>query len=589
MLDPTLQNQVNNTMSTLAVAQLLADKLPSLIKIQKKSKGTLLDFGDTSLGLTLSLLKLSGMTYKELVDTVVGYINNSVGKASLTAIETAIKGILLSTINGMAGCNNSPFLGDDLLDKHELNGREVMPPGLALNLNVLDTYNLFSKPNPTDPKGGYFYGDVPEEIDDCKPANIWKSGDMNAYLWYIMNMVLPEDQVIENRRIIWDDRNNTIKKGVVEGTHESYDFDEETLDQKTKKIMRVAFNEEDNNFVIYLSPERYYRKRQKKNKLLNKTIYDFNKDYISSLKILYPKPIIAGIMDVVTNSSITAKLSASAKLSMSESVLQSQIEEITEKIIENDDLDIENCFFTFSNKEYDELIRNAGLKQKGITTTTGDTIIGQIDDINALLEKLDEIVPSATFQEQKTIIEGAITEITGGKSVIDYSGESDYFKLISDMKYPNWSAKDFENKGLVLLKTLIKKIVSCIFTPKVMLIYLYNYSLTNGGKVPTTPMEFMVAFYNILKGVIKAILDAFIDDLFDKAIARLKTLIAKYVKAIVLERVEKYIQITLNLIQNCQLTLTIPNFDGTKINGAIDDVRNADILETQDTPKTDKC
>ena len=593
MLDPVLNDKVTNTMSTLAVAQLLADNLPSLIKINKTGSEL---FGiSTALDLTLNLLDVAGISYDELVNIVTDVVNGKAGKSSLTAIDEVARTTIVGVLDAMISCANSPIIGNDMLDRHTVNGTTVQPDGVVLNLNVLDIFNKFSKLNPTDLRGGYYYGDTPEyvhpsrnsEVRTVRPSDTWKSGDLDSFIWYTMNMVTNPNP--DDRKTYWDDRISKYKKKVEESTTESYDMflngqnieDINGDDLKLNKLFRIEFDDKTNNFHVYLNPEKY----QNKDGVFNKTIYTFNNDYMKNVRLLYPKPIIAGMLDVVANGSISLSANGGVSMSLPESILNSKITEIIENVIESDDTNIEDCYFTFSNNEYNDLIRAAELKRKGIKTTTGDTISADIIDTDELLSCLDEISPSATLQEQKTIIKNAITELSGG-NVIDEITDNPMFKFDGTTNYANWNADSFKNKALQLLKALIQKIVESVITPKIVLIYLINYSFANGN-LPKTPLDFITVFINLLKNIIIAVLDELINYLFELAMDKIKKLIAIYISQIALEKLQKYKDIIVSLVENCALVINLPST--TELVGQIDNVRHADILETKDTPGDTNC
>lgn len=582
MLDPKLNDKVSNTLSTLAVAQLLADNLKNLIKINKTGSPILFDISG-ALDLTINLLKIAGVSYEELVDTITDMINGKVGNASLSAIDETARKTIATALNVMVNCANSPIIGNDMLDKHDLNGEEVTPPGVEINLSVLDIFNKFSKINPTDLRGTYYYGDVPSQVltpqqRTIRPSDTWKSGDLDTFIWYTMNMVTSPGP--ENRKTYWDDRNTKYKNKVQESTPASYSIEEKL--PEFNKLFRIEFDDATNNFHIYLDPDRY----QNKNGVFNKTIYTFNNDYLKNLRLLYPKPIIASMLDTIANGSISLSVNGGMSLSLAESTINAKITEIIEKVIEGDDTNVEDCFFTFTNNEYNELIRQADLRRKGIKTSTGDTVSSDMFDTDTLMAYLDEISPNATFQEQKTIIKNAITQITGGQAIndiVDYPA----FKADTSINYDNWDADSYQNKAIQLLKATIQKIVESVLTPKVVMIYLINYSFAN-GKMPKTPMDFVILFAGLLKNIIISILDTIINMLFELAMDKIKKLIAVYISQIALERLRKYTDVVKALASNCSITLNVPSLSSTMA-GQIDDVRHADILETKDTPGDTNC
>lgn len=592
MLDPRLNSSLTNTMSAVAVAQLLSDNLPQLIKINKTGSSEVFNIS-SALDLTLNLLDMVGYTYDKLVEKLTGFMTKGVGDASLSVLDDTIRYAILAVLNGLVSCSNNPIISDHYLDERTVSGRTIPAgEGFVINLDVLDLFNLFSKCNPTDKRGGFFYGDV---TSGCTPSEVWKSGDLDTLMWYLINMVESRDMKPSNRKTYWDDRNPEFKDNVEENTDKSYSEmvlvgDDLLAEGKLlKKIFRIEFDDTTNNFRILLNPDKYKPKAGESDLVgSNKTIYKFNKDYIQSVRLLYPQSIIAGILDVVANGSITTSIDGGVSYSLPDSILETTISEIITKIINSDDTEVEDCYFTFSNDEYNALIREADLRRKGIIPSTGDTVVGTILDdqtIDSLLADISGFTSEATFQEQKTIIKNSVEQLVGGK-VINNFIDSKEWEATLKTNYSNWSADDWRSKGKQLIQAFIKKIVESVITPKIVLIYLMDYSYVN-GEFPKTELDFMITFNKVIRDVVIKVMDYLIEKLFGEAYDRIKALVLSYIQMIFLEQIQKYKDIIVGLVQNCTLNINLPS--STTLIGNIDNVQHADILETKSTPGDDNC
>lgn len=587
MLDPRLNSSLTNTMSTIAVAQLLADNLPTLFKINRTGSAELLNIS-SALGLTINLLNIAGVSYDELLNILTNMIQ-SVGEDSLLFMDKTIRLAILGVLDGLVSCSNNPIIGDNFLDTRIISGKEVTGEGFKINIDILDIFNLFSKSNPTDPAGSHFYGDV---TNDCSPSEVWKSGDLNTFLWYIINMVDADKMQKSNRKTIWDTRNSDFKDKVIESTSQSYNDiviegdDVSALGKTFSKLFRIKFDDATNNFTILLDPERY---RKRKNDVVKfSTIYDFNKDFLDNIRLLYPKPIISGILDIIANGSISLVANVNGSISLSDSILETTVNEVITKIIEGNETEIEDCYFSFSNEEYNNLIRDAELRRKGIITSTGDTISGRVlsdDEIDSIMANISGLTSESTFQEQKTIIKESIEQLTGGEIINNFT-DNENIKAVLETNYSNWSADDYKNKAMSLITAFVKKIVESVITPKIVLIYLIDYSFAN-GKFPETKLDFLSTFNKLLGTIIMKVMDFLIEKLFGVAYEKIKSLILNYVTQILLERIQKYKDIILALVGNCTLSLNLPS--STTLIGNIDNVTHADILETKNTPGETDC
>ena len=616
MLSSLLNDRIGNTMATIAVSQMLMDRIDSLIKINKYDVSSL-DIS-SSIGLTINLAQMVGMSYDEIVELITDFLTRNYGE-TIKTLDKIVRAAMLTALDAMVSCANSPIIGDDLLygmTASTSNDSIIFEPAatpINISLNTLDIYNLFSKSSPTGDRADYFYGDVPSAIT---PSMTWMSGDLDAFLWYVINMVEPESdsEAKYALKVIWDDRNKSFKNwleeedlsqysaGEMEGYapcgetasgYWSFAGDGEAQITKRKQIFRADYNDRTNSISIQFPRETYGKKKifsfeipqpgveddEKKDAFTyerNRTIYDFNKDYVDNLRIFYTKPIVSAIVRSACN--LRFEFSYGGTLSLEEEILRGEISKILTKVIEADDTEIEDCYFTFSNDEYDSLVREAELRRKGISLKTGDTNIGVVYDEKKVMDELDGMTGTATLQERKTIIKNTFTIISSVTGATDDDITTKF----------NWDGNSFSNNILQLLKNILMQFLEAFLTPRVVLIFLINYKFAN-GIIPKTPLDFMSAFLKMIWPVIKALVDYFVDFLFSEVLKRLRELIEIYILKLSLEQLDKFKTIVLALIDNCTLNLYIPYWKKTQMIGNIDNVIGADIIETKSTPDKDNC
>ena len=602
MLSSALNNRIGNVMATIAVSQMLVERLKSLLRINRFDVSSI---GITSsLSLTVNLAQMVGMSYDEIVELISSFLTENYGK-TIRNLDKIVRAAMLTALDAMVSCANSPIIGDDLLYTLSGNTYVAAENPIKVNLSTADMFNLFSRSTPTGDRADFYYGDVPSGIT---PGMTWKSGDLNAFIWHVLNMVEPYSvgDISQLDKQVWDNRNRAFKDYLAEedlsqypkGEMEGYEGDEATFFWREessvsgrKKIMKVDYDDRTNSLMIQFPEETYGKKKIFGFELpqrgeedsgntftyeRNRTIYDFNKDYIDNLRIFYVKPIVASIMDFALNSSIT--LFYSKTLSLEEEIIKGQIMQVITKVIEADDTEIEDCYFSFSNDEYDNLIYEAEMRKRGVDVVKGDTNIGVIQDPSDAIMFLDQMTGTATLQEQKTIIKNSFTAISsvGG-------GEDDIMNTNR-----NWDGKSFATSILDLLRKMIFKFLEAFLTPKVILIFLINYKFAN-GELPKTPMDFMSAFLKLLFPVIKELVNFFIEYLFEEVLKRLKELMEVYLLKLSLEQLDKYKTIILALIENCTLNLYIPYLKKTQLVGNIDNVIGADIVGMQEQEHNDNC
>lgn len=600
MLSSALNNRIGNTMATIAVSQMLMDRLSSLIKINKYDVSSI---GiNSSLDLTINLAQMVGMSYEEIVELVTDFLTRNGGQ-TIKTMDKAVRAAMLVALDAMVSCANSPIISDDLLYTVE-DGRYIpASKPISISLNTVDIYNLFSKATPTGDHADFFYGDAPS---GATPSIVWRSGDLDAFIWYAMNMVEPFSYGDANQmeKQEWDDRNRKFKNYLEEedlsqyplGDMESY-LGEDAEDfwgpqdiVKRKKIFRLDYSDRTNSLLIQMPEETYGKKRifgfelperhsgDTGNEFAyerNHTIYDFNKDYIDNLRIFYTKPIVAALVNSAMYNTIT--LNYSGTLSLEEEIIRGEVSRILTKVIEADDTEIEDCYFTFSNDEYDQLVYEAEMRRRGINVVKGDTNIGVSPDPQDMIYMLDQMTSKSTLQEQKTVIKNTFTAISSATGATDDN--------VIDTKL-NWNGNSFATNILDLLRKLLNQLLEAFLTPRVVLIFLINYKFAN-GELPKTPLDFLSAFLKLLLPVIKALVDFFIQYLFEEVLKRIKELMEIYLLKLSLEQLEKYKIVVLGLIENC--TLNIPYIKKTQLIGNIDNVVGADILEMKGSPDKDNC
>lgn len=611
MLSSALNNRIGNTMAVIAVSQMLMDRLDSLIKVNKYDVSSI---GiSSSLSLTINLAQMVGMTYDEIVELITDFLTRNYGQAIKT-LDKTVRAAMLVALDAMVSCANSPIIGDELL-YFDVTGNAQNP--MYINLGSLDIYNLFAKASPTGDRADYYYGDVPSGIT---PSETWKSGDLDAFLWFAMNMTEPNSQGDAKyaEKCTWDNRNREFKDYLDDediraqyGDDEMITYDGEDarifweIDEDTgvpfsyddplckrKRFFKIGYSDTTNSIRVEFNGETYGKKKIFGFELperhdddtgntftyeRNRTIYDFNKDYIDNLRIFYVKPMVTAIVNAAMNNTI--QLSYSGTLSLEEEIIRGEISKILTKVIEADDTEIDDCYFTFSNDEYDALVREAELRMRGITMKTGDTNIGVTYDPNQIMEDLDQMRSTATLQEQKTIIKNtfeAISSVTGAT-------DDD----VLDTKL-NWDGNSFTTNILQLLRNILMQFLEAFLTPRVVLIFLINYKFANGD-LPKSPLDFLSVFLKLLWPVLKSLIDFFIEYFFSEILERLKELMEIYLLKISLEQLEKLKAIILALIENCTLNLYIPYIKKTQLIGNIDNVVGADIVETKSTPDKDNC
>jgi hypothetical protein len=225
---------------------------------------------------------------------------------------------------------------------------------------------------------------------------------------------------------------------------------------------------------------------------------EFNADYIMSLKLFDAKVVAAQLIDA-----LTACLSIDLNLSYEQLFIKNEIQKMVKMINETDDLVVNDCFFTFSNDEFNAMIQKSELIRAGLLSENGEMSSDTQIDANALLKSLNEINPDSSKEQISTVISGALTEISKSISTADYE--------LTDKVNFNAQMNFIEN----LLSNLAYVITSAVVSPKLYLLLGINLRML-GNETNFDLAAFIEMHKQMIASIIRAIRDALIQKLVEK-------------------------------------------------------------------------
>ena len=564
----------------------------------------------TAISFLLDILKMLGVNdvilYKWL-SKLLSYDENGVTKGILFAIDESIKAILLSYITGLYTCPVDPIIPDDFLSTPYLNHPSakdypVNTPGLKIPIKEIDIFNLLHN-CPVSEKGSVFYFDSTEE-EGYTLSTLYRSIDFNAFLWFVIN----KGNGRNDERCVWDNRavyrlnfTNTS-----EGRAAKRMFvDTHCIDSPTKfvrgigaknEIIHCEFRESGYNpnstpsnidykmynyIQVWGVADRYYKEGLKLDNTnigrLNKTIFQFNYDYIYSLKLFDSKTLVAQVL----NSLIGLGGMLSGTLSIQTNLLMQKIEKTIERIIEYDEsnYDIEEeGFFRFSDSEYSQIENDATIQyQKKYETKneTGDIVDLDTDAIVTYIKEIDSAKYEGNVEDG---VFDALSGITNSIAGIDVNADLSY------------------NKNLIfnLIKEIMIQITMQLLTPKVMLLFAINArfidSTNEDGSVSITDGKHWESFFknfpNLIIACTKKISSIVIQQLFDFVVGQLRPIINIAIKKLMLETVYYYKVLLEQLIETCATSYINLFYNNGDEALTIANVNYADIIPVQTKPPT---
>lgn len=301
-----------------------------------------------------------------------------------------------------------------------------------------------------------------------------------------------------------------------------------------------------------------------RNYYYGKTLIEFNIDYIMSLKLFDEKSLAARLLD-----SLTACLTIDLNFSYKRLLIKNEIKKMVNMITESDDLVVSDCFFTFSNDDYDAMSRQAELRKAGLLTINGDETSAVKINAEDILNSLNQINKDSNKQTIQTIIEGTITNLS--KELTDTS------YLSTDKANFGIQMNFIEN----LLDSLAYVIVCSVLSPKVYLLLLINLKII--GRETNFDLECFIGQYKqLIADLIRSIRDQLLDYLMREIMIIIGDLVKEITIKLSVEQARYYARLIKRLIDCFRK-------HGRSLDFNVDNVDYSDIYEEQEEPKNNEC
>lgn len=589
-----LKEKKNKTIGAIAAIQTLTENYPVLLTTDLNDLLSM----NLSLGFIMALLGMCGVTEKRIIDWLVdicGDTRNSDGL--LSVLEYAIKVLLEANIKNITTCAIDPILPDNLmLTYNDITGDEHGGTGIEINLDAVDMTGILNY-CPYDANEGIFYFDGYESMYYEKesdriahgfgeePNNLWQSLDFNAFLWYVINKGTLEGG--EKYYSSWDNRIWQCEKyyegrgGAPTGRSEYFAAENpaEMALVKKKRYIYCKYVERDskiygsNVLKIYLEPDRYYHKRKikgiDKDIWFNRTIFEFNHDFIWSLKLFDTKTLLANVVHSLISLSSTVSLEMKPNFKMVE--LETKVRALIDKVLKSENMEeIPDDYYTFSNDEYDAILEEANKRYNGIYQE-GESAYSNltINDVNNLLTG---ITNAGNLVESKQAIANTIYALGNLTNKEDE---------IRKNMLPVFGVTFNVNTGLIqnFIKELCTQLILSVLTPKIAILYAVNAQVMGGEAANIFKAEgwndFIKNFGNLFVVLIKRIYSIIMERLLKFLLDILKPLFELFISKLLLETIRDYMELISNLIRLCNpLNFTF----GNKNVLPIDNVLGADII-----------
>lgn len=430
------------------------------------------------------------------------------------------------------------------------------------------------------------------------PNLLYQTCDMNAFIWYVINRGKKTNQEEENH-LMWDSRNIVYKKSENEywfpnsewwgsKKSEGEEFKNEDgytyYDNQSSYYPIIQLERYDRNasnmLLLRFPAQRYFapKKRQKMDEpgatinsisdrlYFNSSVYKFDWEYLQSINILNIKFLLARFIENITGNVLDS--ARNIRFNYWNRIILGKLRKAIKNIIAADDMEIEDCYNTFSNEDFDELLEEMFYEKYTATKYNGESKKARIHNMDNYAVELDSINDGATqsgtiSRTQKLVTDVLVTE-----------GEDSY---IENMYDGNLLEK--------LCESIVIGIVESLFTPQVMLLAAINYDLMGLGSLENIMTSLMNNLLRLVANIVKAVKDLINYILLNLIIENIIPILKMMALLLFLEKLTNWLVVLLDAVKCITLMTVNVGFDYYR-DGRIDEVNYADIVNNNALPES---
>ena len=454
--------------------------------------------------------------------------------------------------------------------------------------------------------------------------SLYKTDDMNAFIWYVINRgdnyddsgqeeEMGANAMYEYNKMAWDSRRINARKrddarGSQEGDWEAWLKSRTSMDfqrddgflkleregEKVKSLYPILQMEPSElyghleHIIVTFPAQRYFYQANLDVNVgigsntinapvkgsVTSVIYHFNADYLRSIKIFNWKTIIMNMLYELNG--ISPIPDVQYDISLSDQIIDAKLSTLILNTIMVDDKEINDNFYSFSNEDYIEALKQTQLKKYGakLYETAGSSAIQ--NQSGSPLDIMNSVSTAATLNEIESTISRGVYSVAGDAGSTGITKTELSFNLA------------FESNFLYqLLFAIVRPLVRAIMSPQIMLLFCINLDvmglidLKNIGKKDYSLVSDFIfkKIAAIIKKLIVQIKDFIVRYLLDFIKKEIKKLIDQVAIIMLLEQLNDYISLLIQIIE-CIRKFSI----GVTVSG-IDEVMYADIIPEETAPK----
>lgn len=295
-----------------------------------------------------------------------------------------------------------------------------------------------------------------------------------------------------------------------------------------------------------------------------KTVFEFNYDYVVSMKLFDEKVVASNIVNALMNVNIPIPLRRRntengeiIETDTDQIAIDSYVDRMVEKMIDTETGEYTDCFYTFSNEDYDSM------EQEVANKIANNSLITKYDDspINEVYDILDSYDADSTLHEKTEVITNTLMKAASVCGFDDNENSNTPGGRLNggfdDTSNNNPSSLlEFIKKAL---KSLLSSVVNSLLTPKVLMLIQVNRLLMGQPAIPNTLKELkdnytidvastLDGLSSVLKDIIRQIIDIILREFLRIILERIKDIFLGYLKKLGIEMAMKWVNILRMLI-----------------------------------------
>ena len=437
--------------------------------------------------------------------------------------------------------------------------------------------------------------------DVSNPNTLYKTADMNAFIWYVLHKGMKSPQVNKNH-MMWDSRISAARNGITRGSalewnnwyasktapDDEFKVNGSVIKKKSKLYPVIQLEPEgsaDNMLRVHMPSQRYLRPKWRNSVIegngkpktsVNATIYEFNWDYLKNIQILQPKLLLVRLCEYLLGFSLSAV--GSVDVSFTKKIIQSKLSSAIKSVIEANDTEVEDCYTVFSNDEVNTMMEEMLLSRYSATTYNGESSPVRVHDTSAYKDILNGMDAATEREGNITQINRLITEVTADPGSENPSVE--------------YGIQLGVDQGILqrFLWAIAMPFVEMLFSPQVLLLVMINMDimgLVRFDQALGQDMTFIInlilnAVLGIVKSIVLYIKDKIVELLLRLFYEKILPLLINWKLLLIMEALEYWTELLLAAIK----CIPLFKFQRRQIVGSIDEVDYADIVNDQTSPQS---